>query len=114
MTADIADVERRIAALEKRLTHAAGRGSSSRLAGMSPATDRIGEVVASALADVADRFRGGARAVGSEAGYIGQEAARLGNDAIRRLSNEVEHRPLMLLAIAAGVGFLAGIAGRRH
>jgi ElaB/YqjD/DUF883 family membrane-anchored ribosome-binding protein len=114
MSADIADVERRIAALEKRLAHAAaGRGSSSRLAGMSPATDWIGEV-ASALADVADRFRGGARAVGSEAGHIGQQAARLGNDAIRRLSNEVEHRPLMLLAIAAGVGFLAGIAGRRH
>jgi ElaB/YqjD/DUF883 family membrane-anchored ribosome-binding protein len=119
--ANIADVERRLAALEKRLNKAAGRTSSNISSGMSQATDRmsqatdrIGEVVASALADVADRFRGGGRTVGAEVSHLGHEAARVGNDALRRLSDEVEHRPLMLLAIAAGVGFLAGIAGRRH
>jgi ElaB/YqjD/DUF883 family membrane-anchored ribosome-binding protein len=34
-------------------------------------------------------------------------------DAIRRIENEVGQRPLLTLAIAAGIGFLAGIAGRR-
>jgi hypothetical protein len=38
-----------------------------------------------------------------------QEAAKLGNDALRRLSNEVEHRPLVTLAVAVGVGILVGI-----
>jgi hypothetical protein len=40
------------------------------------------------------------------------EAAKLGNDALRRLSNEVEHRPLITLAIAVGVGILVGLASR--
>jgi ElaB/YqjD/DUF883 family membrane-anchored ribosome-binding protein len=67
-----------------------------------------------ALAEVIDRFRGGARSVGDEATRVGQEAARLGNNALRRLSDEVEHRPLMILAVAAGIGFLAGLSQRRH
>ena len=77
------------------------------------ATDRVGEIIATALGDAADRFRGGARSVGDEAARFGQEAARVGNDALRRISEEVEHRPLFMLAIAAGVGFLVGLAGRR-
>ncbi|HMF26015.1 MAG TPA: hypothetical protein VKG24_28370, partial [Pseudolabrys sp.] len=40
------------------------------------------------------------------------EAAKLGNDALRRLSNEVEHRPLVTLAVAVGVGILVGLASR--
>ncbi len=109
---DIAAIERRMQALEKRLERlsgSAGGASSSAL----QATDRVGEIIATALGDAADRFRGGARSVGDEAARFGQEAARVGNDALRRISEEVEHRPLFMLAIAAGVGFLAGLAGRR-
>jgi hypothetical protein len=112
--ADVADIERRILALEKRIGRTAGRTSSNISSGVSQATERAGEVIAAALNEVGNRFRGGARSVSAEANHFGQEAARLGNNALRRLSDEVEHRPLMLLAIAAGVGFLAGIAGRRH
>ena len=35
-------------------------------------------------------------------------------DAIRRIEDEVGQRPLLTLAIAAGIGFLAGMAGRRQ
>ena len=40
-------------------------------------------------------------------------ASRLGSDTIRKLTDEVEHRPFTMLAIAAGIGFLAGLANRR-
>ena len=39
---------------------------------------------------------------------------QLRNEALRRVEEEVEQRPLLTLAIAAGIGFLAGMAGRRH
>ena len=41
------------------------------------------------------------------------QAARLGGDALHKVEDEVERRPLMTVAIAAGIGFLAGIASRR-
>jgi ElaB/YqjD/DUF883 family membrane-anchored ribosome-binding protein len=111
---DFADMERRLLALEKRLGRTASRASSNISSGVSQATDRVGELIAAALNEAGSRFRGGARGVGAEASHLGQEAARLGNDALRRLSNEVEQRPLVMLAVAAGLGFLVGIAGRRR
>jgi ElaB/YqjD/DUF883 family membrane-anchored ribosome-binding protein len=38
---------------------------------------------------------------------IGDDALQLGNKALRKLTHEVEHRPLVTLAIAAGIGALA-------
>ena len=111
---DFADMERRLVALEKRLGRTASRASSNISSGVSQATDRVGELIAAALNEAGSRFRGGARGVGAEASHLGQEAARLGNDALRRLSDEVEQRPLVMLAVAAGLGFLVGIAGRRR
>jgi hypothetical protein len=114
---DIAEIGRRMQSIERRLQSMA-RGRAQRVStGMSDATDRVGDMVATALSDISDRFRGGARSVGDEATRFGQEAAKFGNNALRRLTDEVEHRPLMLLAVAVGVGFLvgmAGMAGRRH
>jgi len=59
------------------------------------------------VSDTAESVKNGAHAVSDE-------AARMGGDAIRRIEDEVGQRPLLTLAIAAGIGFLAGIAGRRH
>jgi len=44
---------------------------------------------------------------------VADEASRLGGDAIKRLTDEVEARPFIMLAVAAGIGFLAGLANRR-
>ena len=112
--ADIAEIERRMHTLERSLQRLAGRTSAS----VAQATDHVGDALVAALSDVIDRFRGGARTFGDEATRYGheaaREAARLGNHALRRLSDEVEHRPLTILAVAAGIGFLVGMAGRRH
>jgi ElaB/YqjD/DUF883 family membrane-anchored ribosome-binding protein len=111
---DFAELERRLGALEKRLGRSASRSSFKISSGVSQATDRVGELITAALNEAGSRFRGGARGVSAEASHLGEEAARLGNDALRRLTNEVEQRPLVMLAVAAGLGFLVGIAARRH
>jgi len=112
MSADIGDIERRLRALERSLERIGGRAT----AGATQVADRMGETIASALTNVADRFRDGAGAMGDEVARFGGEAAKLGNTAVRRLSDEIERRPLITLAVAVGVGILVGLASsqRRH
>jgi hypothetical protein len=113
-SADIADLARRVQMLERQLGRAAGAAGRNVSAGVSQTADRVADTLAAVLIDAADRFRGGARSMGDEVSRVGHQAARLGNDALRRISDEVERRPLAVLAIAAGIGFLIGIAGRRR
>jgi hypothetical protein len=110
---DIAEIGRRMQAIERRLERMAISRARGISAGMGQASDRVVDLIAPALAEFAERFRGGARSVGDEAQRFGQEAAKYGNVALRKLTAEVEHRPLMLLAVAVGVGILVGVAGRR-
>jgi ElaB/YqjD/DUF883 family membrane-anchored ribosome-binding protein len=39
---------------------------------------------------------------------------QFGNDALRRVSKEVEQRPLVTLAVAVSVGLLLGLAFHRR
>jgi hypothetical protein len=107
---DVAEIERRLRALEQRVERAGGRASAS----ASQAADRVADVMAAALSEVADHFRGRASVVGEEATKFGSEAARLGNDALRRLADEAKHRPLVILLVAAGIGVLLGLSARRR
>src|SRR4051794_9218927 len=98
----LVDIERRLDAIESqiaRLKHSAPTRTSSSL---WQTTDRVTDILVSALADVSNRFRG----LRDNAEAAGSEAVRFGNDAVRRLSAEVVHRPLVLLAVAAGLGLL--------
>ena len=109
-----ADVNRLLDDLEGRL---------ARLSGMLPSVapskvDRVSETIAAALNDVADRFSGRARAVSKDAGRLSErwtsDAMQLGDEALRKVAREVEHRPLVTLAIAVGIGALAaGLLARR-
>jgi len=114
IAADIGEIDRRLRALERTLERVGGRASAS----AGQAADRLGEAVASALSTIADRFRNGAGSMGDEAVRLGNkfggEAAKLGDVALRRLSDEVEHRPLVTLAVAVGVGILVGLATHRR
>jgi hypothetical protein len=103
------EIDRRLRALEHRLTSMGGH-----LASALPATDRLGETIASALTSAADRLRYSAGSISGEAAKLGTEVARVGDRALRRLSNEVEHRPLIVLAVAVGVGVLIGLASQRR
>ena len=106
LSADIGDVHQRLRALERRLEEIGGRSA----AGATQAVDHAGEVIASTLSSVAEALRGRANSVGHDVAKIGGEAAKLGDRALRRLADEVEHRPLITLAVAVGVGILVGLA----
>jgi ElaB/YqjD/DUF883 family membrane-anchored ribosome-binding protein len=110
IAADMATLERRLRSLEQRLERSGGSLSST----ASQAVDRVGEVIASSLGDMADRFRGSARSMGGEAMKLSGTAAKAGNDVIQRLADEVERRPIAALIVVAGIGILLGLAGRRH
>jgi ElaB/YqjD/DUF883 family membrane-anchored ribosome-binding protein len=115
---NVSAIEGRLRALEnelERIGRAAGRHTS---AGMAAASDRVGDAIASAVTEIIDRFRSGRRLAGDEAARFGNKAAKFGNDVLHRMASEVEHRPLVTLAVAVGVGILigmaGGMAGRRH
>jgi ElaB/YqjD/DUF883 family membrane-anchored ribosome-binding protein len=109
---NLGEINHRLRALETTLERVGGRASAS----AGRAADRLSETVAAALGSIAERFRDGslrddAARYGSEAAKIGN---KLGNVALRRLSDEVEHRPLVTLAVAVGVGILVGLASHRR
>src|ERR1700738_2041173 len=110
MSANVGEIERRLRSVEQRLERVGGRASASTL----QTADHVGETVAAALSSIADRFGGGANSVSDEAAKFGSEAAKLGNHALHRLSNEVEHRPLVPSVGAGGVVILRGRAHGRH
>jgi ElaB/YqjD/DUF883 family membrane-anchored ribosome-binding protein len=116
----VADLERLLHQVEDRLDRL-GRRAARTSAAAPRAVDRVGDSVAAALSDIADRFRGGARTARNEASQFGDDALRYGNDALkagndalRTLTKEVEQRPLVTLAVAFGVGMIAaGLLARR-
>jgi ElaB/YqjD/DUF883 family membrane-anchored ribosome-binding protein len=101
MLPNVREIERRLRSLEQQLERVGDRTSASTV----EVAARAGAAIAPVLSSIADRFRGGAHS-------MSDEAAKLGNDALRRLSYEVEHRPLVTLAVAVGVGILVGLASR--
>jgi len=110
ISAEIGNIDQRLRSLERQLERAGGRSAAN----AAQAADRVGDTIASALQSMADRLQGGANSVRDEVAKIGGEAAKLGNHALRRLSNEVEHRPLVMLAVAVGVGILVGLASHHR
>ena len=100
MLPNVREIERRLRSLEQQLERVGHRTSAS----TAEVVERVGAAIAPVLSSTASRFRGGAHSMSDE--------AKLGNDALRRLSNEVEHRPLITLAVAVGVGILVGLASR--
>jgi len=110
-----ADVDRLLDDVERRLTRLSNMLPS---VASAPKVDRMSDSIASALNDIADRFGSRARSVSKDAGRIGErvtaDAMQFGDDALRRVARKVEHRPLVTLAIALGIGALAaGLLVRR-
>jgi ElaB/YqjD/DUF883 family membrane-anchored ribosome-binding protein len=101
------DIARRVASLEQRLKRIGKREPVAE-------QDSLGEAVAAALSGIAERFRGSASSIGDGTTNLSNEAVKLGNDAWRRVAKEVEHRPLVTLAVAVGVGILVGLASHRR
>ena len=114
---NVSAIEGRLRALENELERIGQTAGRHTAAGMSAAGDHVGDAIVSAVTEIVDRFRSGRRLAGDEATRFGK-AAKFGNDTLHRMANAVEHRPLVTLAVAVGVGILigmaGGMAGRRH
>jgi ElaB/YqjD/DUF883 family membrane-anchored ribosome-binding protein len=112
---NLSALESRLRSLENEVQRVGKKAGRNMSAGMSSAGDQIGDAIASAVTEIVERFRSGRRLAGDEAVRFGNEAARfgakVGNDALERVASEVEHRPLVTLAVAIGVGILIGMAG---
>ena len=103
---EIAAIEDLVSDLEKRLRRLSGSARRE----VSGASGEVSDFVSEAL----ERITGRVRETAAEATQsIADEATRFGSDAFKKLTDEVEHRPLLMLAAAAGIGFLAGLANRR-
>lgn len=113
-TEDIDELEKVIRGLEEQLRQlTSGQAIRSTIhsatdqvgQAVSQASTHVGDVVAETLTQMAGRFFNGAQTVTG--------AARVGTSAMHRIGNELERRPFMTVALALGIGFLAGLAGRR-
>lgn len=94
-----------MADLEKRLQRLGGTAKSEVAGGASDISDFVND----ALSGIMSRVRDNAQSVSDS---VADKATELGGDAVKKIVNEVETRPLTMLAIAAGIGFLFGVARR--
>jgi hypothetical protein len=104
-------IEKELGALGKT----AGRQASATAAA---AGDQIADAIGPILNDIGARFRRGQRLAVDEAASIGNQAvslgAKVGSDALGRIASQAKQRPVFMLAVAIGVGFLIGAAVRRN
>jgi ElaB/YqjD/DUF883 family membrane-anchored ribosome-binding protein len=110
---NVEEIDRRLGLLEQNLEKIGARASTN----ARETAEGLGDAIASALAGWAGRFRQSASALGSQSASLGknlgEDTAKLGSAALRRLSDETEHHPLVALAVAVGVGVLIGLVSRK-
>jgi ElaB/YqjD/DUF883 family membrane-anchored ribosome-binding protein len=103
---DMAAIKELMDELEKRLR----RLNSAAKQEASGVTGDVNQFVNQALSDIADRLREGTQSLTNS---VTEEATRIGGDALKRIGSEIERHPLATVTLAAGVGFLVGLAGQR-
>jgi ElaB/YqjD/DUF883 family membrane-anchored ribosome-binding protein len=69
----------------------------------------ISDFVNDALAGIMERVKDGTSSITDT---VAERATTISSDALKKVVSEVETRPLTMLAIAAGIGFLFGISKR--
>jgi len=102
-----AEIDDMIAALEARID----RLNRITKQGATHAAEGAGDVMRNAISGLTGQIAGH---MGGNAGAASDEVARFGNRAIKRIATEIDHRPWLTLAIAAGIGFIAGLARPRE
>jgi hypothetical protein len=96
-----------------------GSGSGRRASAQAAAAgDRIADTIGPILSDIAERFRKGQQVAFDQASTLGNQAvkagAKAGGDAVDHIAGQTKQRPLLMLAVAIGVGVLIGAAARRN
>jgi ElaB/YqjD/DUF883 family membrane-anchored ribosome-binding protein len=102
MRAEVADM---IASLDERIV----RLNNLTKQGASHAAESANDIVLSAISGLTGRAPEQAQAGIASAS---DEVAKFGSHAVNRFVREIDKRPLLTLAIAAGIGFIAGLARR--
>jgi ElaB/YqjD/DUF883 family membrane-anchored ribosome-binding protein len=105
VTPDLADMRAEMQQLMSDLEDRIDRFNALTKRGAGHAVDGVNDLVYGAFNSVTDRVRENTRAVS-------EDAAKLGNQALREVGAQIDKRPLLTLAIAAGIGFIAGLARR--
>jgi hypothetical protein len=104
---DLAEIERQVGEFKRDLTDRLNRLGPLARRGTRRASREAGEYVS----DFAHRFRDGATSVRS----LTDEAARFSGNTLRRIGDEIEQRPLLAVALVAGIALLVlGLAARRR
>jgi len=102
---EIAAIQGLMSDLEKRLNRLTGSAKRE----VSGGSADINEFVNDALNGIMGRVREGAHNVSQS---VADKATDMGGDALKKIIGEVETRPLTMLAIATGIGFLFGLSRR--
>jgi ElaB/YqjD/DUF883 family membrane-anchored ribosome-binding protein len=102
---EIAAIKDLMGDLEKRLHRLTGSAKRE----FSGGSADINEFVNDALNGIMDRVREGAHSVSQS---VADKATDMSGDALKKIIQEIETRPLTMLAIATGLGFLFGLSRR--
>jgi ElaB/YqjD/DUF883 family membrane-anchored ribosome-binding protein len=101
-----AAIEALIGELERRLL----RLNSAAKQEASGITDDLNAFVDEALAEIAAKLRDGTQSLTNS---VADQTSRMGSDVLKKLGSEMDRHPVAALALAAGIGFLVGVAGNR-
>lgn len=102
-----AEVDDMIAALEAKID----RLNRISKQGASHAAQGANDVMLNAISGLTGQMTG---RIQHTAHAASDEVAKFGNQALRRIVSEIDQRPFLTLAIAAGIGFIAGLARPRE
>jgi ElaB/YqjD/DUF883 family membrane-anchored ribosome-binding protein len=105
VTAMRAEVDDMIASLEQRID----RINALTKQGAGHAADGVNELVLNAISGLTGKVAVRAK---DNAKSMSDEVAKLGINALRRVVSEIDRRPLLTVAIAAGIGFIVAMARR--
>jgi ElaB/YqjD/DUF883 family membrane-anchored ribosome-binding protein len=110
----VAAIEKHLGAVEKELEKIGRIAGRQTIDGVATASDQISDAISAILSQMVDRFRKGRQAAGDQAERLGNQAldlgAKYGSNALQRVANEAEHRPLITVGVALGIGILIGVA----
>ena len=110
----VAAIQKHLGAVVKELEKIGRMGGRQTTEAVATASDQISDAISTILGEMVDRFRKGRQAAGDQAGRLGTQALDLGtkygSNALQRVASEAEHRPLITVGVALGIGILIGAA----
>jgi ElaB/YqjD/DUF883 family membrane-anchored ribosome-binding protein len=106
VTPDIADMQAEVRQLMSDLEDRIERLNMLTKRGAGHAVDGVNDLVYGAVSGATDRVRDNAQSVTDD-------VTKMSSQAMRDVAAQIDKRPLLTLAIAAGIGFIAGLARRQ-